>query len=75
MQHYAWQMGKDAVLELLCAQPNSTEDPNMRPTGERERPSSSSRTFCVLDEYGLLDDTYGGCWVEDEETGEGGFLE
>eukprot|EP00975_Prorocentrum_lima_P065009 12900856-Prorocentrum_lima.AAC.1 len=62
MQNHSWQMVKDAVLELLCPQQNSTEDPHIRPKGEQERPSISSRTFCALEEYGLSDDTYGGYW-------------
>eukprot|EP00975_Prorocentrum_lima_P069246 12925198-Prorocentrum_lima.AAC.1 len=57
MQAYTWEAIKDAVL--LCAPQNSIEDPNMRPTGARKRPTNSQRTFCVLEEYGLLDDTYG----------------
>eukprot|EP00975_Prorocentrum_lima_P059958 12572780-Prorocentrum_lima.AAC.1 len=62
MQAYTWEMVKDAVLELLCAPQNSLEDPNIRPNGERDRPNNSSRTFCLLEEYGLMDDTYGGYW-------------
>ncbi len=75
MQDYTWQGVTEAVVELLCAPQNSLEDPNIRPKQERPVPSSTPRSFCILEEYGWLDDCYEGYWVEDDLTGQEGFLE
>eukprot|EP00975_Prorocentrum_lima_P025902 5450279-Prorocentrum_lima.AAC.1 len=60
MQDYTRAGVKTNVMVSLCAPENSLDDPNTRPISDKQGPSSSSsRTFCVLEEYGLLDECYG----------------
>eukprot|EP00975_Prorocentrum_lima_P041180 8653992-Prorocentrum_lima.AAC.1 len=43
-------------MQFLSSPLNPTEDPSLRPSREGERPPQSSRTLCVLEEYGWLDE-------------------
>ena len=65
IQGYTYQMVRDVFMELFCAPKSSLDNPNLRS-------SPMSRSFCVMDE-GDMDGT-AGYWVEDDETGEVGFL-
>jgi hypothetical protein len=62
---YTYESVRDIFIELFCAPRSSLENPSLR-TG------SQGRSFCIMD-HGDMDGTYG-YWVEDDESGEVGFL-
>ena len=62
---YTFEIVRSTFMELFCAPRSSIENPNLRP-------ATGQRSFCVI-EYGELDGVCGN-WVEDDETGEEGFV-
>jgi hypothetical protein len=66
VQTYTFAVVREVMIELFCAPRSSLDNPNLRASG------SEMKAFVVLDEGEL--DGADGYWVEDEETGEEGFL-
>ena len=62
---YSFEAVRDVMLELFCAPKSSIDNPSLRTV-------QTVRSFCVLDDGEL--DGQNGYWVEDDETGEEGFL-
>ena len=65
IQGYTYQMVRDVFMELFCAPKSSLDNPNLRS-------SPTSRSFCVMEEGEM--DGLSGFWVEDDDSGEVGFL-
>ncbi len=68
MDHYQYGQTRDVMVELFCAPLSSLDNPSLRST----TPATGRRSFCVIDD-GELNGLFG-YWVEDELTGEVGFL-
>ena len=66
VENYTYQGIRQVFTELFCAPKNSWENPSLR--GGR----TQGRSFCILGD-GELDGAYG-YWVEDDDSGEQGFL-
>ncbi len=67
LQGYTLDNLRESFIELFCAPRSSLDNPNLRTSG-----SPGGRSFCII-EYGELDGSTG-FWVEDDETGEEGFV-
>ena len=65
IQQYSYDIVREIFIELFCAPRSSLDNPNLRS-------SQTSRSFCILDEGEM--DEMAGYWVEDDDTGELGFL-
>ena len=65
IQGYSFQVVRDIFMELFCAPKSSIDNPNLRS-------GPTSRSFCVLEDGEM--DGLAGYWVEDDDTGEVGFL-
>ena len=66
VENYQYQEAREVFTELFCAPRNSWENPSLR--GGR----TQNRSFCILGD-GEMDGAYG-YWVEDDDSGEQGFL-
>ena len=69
VQTYTFESVREIFIELFCAPKSSLENPNLRASGgghERQR------NFCVIETGDLEGST--GYWVEDEDSGEVGFI-
>ena len=64
---YTFENLREAFIELFCAPRNSIADPSYRTS------TQSQRSYVVMD-YGECEGHLG-YWVQDEETGEEGFIE
>ena len=69
VQTYTFDSVREVFIELFCAPKSSLENPNLRSSGGGE---SRQRNFCVIDQGDL--EGSAGYWVEDDESGEVGFL-
>ena len=65
IEAYTFDLVREVFIELFCMPKSSIDDPSLR-TAIRHR------SFCVIDD-GTMDGT-SGYWVEDDDTGEVGFL-
>ena len=74
LQDYTFDVFRAKYIDLFCAPKNSLENPNIRMTGGNQPSGNSARSFLII-ETGVLDDEHHGFWVQDEETGEEGFLQ
>ena len=66
VENYTFQPVNDAFRELFCAPRSSLENPSLRVNGQ------GHRSFCVMED-GEIDGIIG-YWVQDDETGEEGFM-
>ncbi len=66
VERYTVELVREAFIELFCAPRSSLENPSLRTSAD------TGRSFCIIDE-GDLEGT-SGYWVEDDDTGEVGFL-
>ena len=66
---YTFDVISQVFREIFCATKTGIADPNLRPQTSQ---STRSRSFCVIDEGDWDGDT--GLWVQDDETGEEGFV-
>jgi hypothetical protein len=66
LEGYTFQIVMEAYRELFCAPKSAIDNPSLRSRG------AGGKAFCIVDD-GEMDGTQG-YWVEDEETGECGFL-
>ena len=68
IDNYTW----DVVLwtDLFCSTQTSTEDPSIRKRSEHR----GARTYCIIEELGECDGSYG-YWAQDDEDGAEGFLD
>ena len=62
---YTFDAVREVMIELFCAPKSSIDNPSLRTV-------HAVRSFCVLDDGELDGQT--GYWVEDDETGDEGFL-
>ena len=74
LQDYTFSVIRAKYIELFCAPKNSLENPNIRMTGGPRQSGPSGRSFLII-ESGVLDDQHHGFWVQDDETGEEGFIQ
>ncbi len=74
LQDYTFEVIRAKYIELFCAPKNSLENPNIRMTGGMQTSGKTARSFLII-ETGILDDEHHGFWVQDEETGEEGFIQ
>ena len=74
LQDYTFSVIRAKYIELYCAPKNSLENPNIRMTGGNRPSGTHGRSFLIV-ENGILDDEHHGFWVQDEETGEEGFMQ
>ena len=66
LQQYTVNRLKETLTELFIANRTGIDNPHVRPV------QGGHKTFCVL-EHGECEGDFG-CWVEDDETAECGFL-
>ena len=66
VEEYTFRTLREAFIELFCAPRTSIENPNLR------QPMTGGRSFLVID-TGDCEGT-AGYWVEEDETGDVGFL-
>ena len=66
---YTFDVICQVFREIFCATRTGTADPNLRPQTSH---GTKARSFCVLDE-GDWDGDFG-MWVQDDDTGEEGFV-
>ena len=67
VQQYTVQAVRDMFIELFCAPRSSLENPLLG-----SGPTQGTRSFCIIDEGEM--DGVTGYWVEDDESGDVGFL-
>ena len=68
IENYTFEAIKEVFLELFCAPRSSLDNPSLRASGQ----GSGPRSFVVLED-GTMDGA-AGHWVQDDETGEEGFI-
>jgi hypothetical protein len=69
VQTYTFDSVREIFIELFCAPKSSLENPNLRASGGG---NERQRNFCVIESGDLEGNT--GYWVEDDESGEVGFV-
>ena len=66
---YTFDVISQVFREIFCATKTGIADPNLRPTTSQ---GTKARSFCILEEGDWEGDF--GMWVQDDETGEEGFV-
>jgi hypothetical protein len=65
IETYTYDLVREVFVELFCAPRSSLENPNLRA-------GTQGRSFCIMEDGEM--DGVAGYWVEDDESGEVGFL-